>query len=81
MTACASDCEPHESTGNDVNPIIDDIVLSIKETSTQREESQRSQGTLVIAQAQMVSGQLLDDKTVIWQVLVEGTNNVVAVSV
>ena len=50
-------------------------------TIAQRQKAQRGQCPLVIGQRQTVGGNLLDDESIVGQILVERANDVVAIGI
>ena len=76
-----TDGQPHHAAGHHVDAVVDNVVRIVQKTATQREESHRRQRPFVFAQLKPVGRQLLDQKTVNRQVVVEGVDDVIPVGV
>ena len=82
MAACATDAQPHQTSGDDVDPVIDLLgqVGSTEWVQAQREKTQRGQVAPVRA-GQKIGRQLPYDKVVVGHVVVQRPDDPVAVGV
>ena len=81
VAAGTADGQPHEAAGHDVDAVVNDVVRIVEKPPTQREKTHRGQRPFVGAQVQLVGSHLLNDKTVVRQVGIEGVDHIVAVGV
>ena len=81
VAAGAGDAQAHQAAGDDVDPVVDDLVLVVEEPAADGQEAERGEGPLVVAQGEAVGGDLLDDEAVVRLVLVERPDDVVAIGV
>ena len=79
VAAGAGDRQAHQAAGDDVDPVVDDVVRVVHEAPAERQEAHRRQRPAVVAWAELVGGELLDHEPVVGQVLVERADDVVAV--
>src|SRR5919198_608286 len=81
VAAGTGDRQPQQPARDDVNPIVDDVRLIVQETPAEGEETQSGEGPFVFAKVQLVGGELLEDKPIKRQVVIESADDVVAVGV
>ena len=81
VAARAGDSEAHEAAGNDIDAVVDDVVLVAKKTTAEREEAHRGERRFVVAERELVGGELLHEKLVERLVVVERADDVVAIRV
>ena len=81
VAASAAHGQRLSAAHHDIDPIVDDVVRVVQESTPQRQESHCRQGSLVVAEFESIGGQLFDQKAVVGKILVERANNVVPVGV
>ena len=81
VTARARHRQPHRATRADVDAVVNDVVLVVDETATERQESQRGDWTVVVTKWQFIGGDLLNDELVIRQIFIERADDVIAIGV
>ena len=81
VTTGAGDRQAHQSAADDVDPIIDHVVDIAHEPASQSEKPQCRQGLCTVLRGETVGRDLLDQESVVRQVLIEGADDVVAVGV
>ena len=81
VAAGAGDGEAEEAAGDDVDAVVDDVVLLAEKTAAEGVEAHRGEGGLIVAERELVGGELFDDEAVEGEIGVEGADDVVAVGV
>ena len=81
VTAGAGDGEAEDTAGHDVDAVVDDVVLITEEAAAEGEETHRGECGFVVAERELVGGELLMNEAVEGEVGVEGADDVVAVGV
>ena len=73
--------EAHQPFRHDINAVVEDVVEVPHETLADGEETERGElGYFRLRLGETVGGDLFDDELVVRQILVEGVNDVVAIS-
>ena len=80
MATSAGHGQTHQSTRDNIDLIVHDVML-IAIPHSDRQEAQSCKLRIVRRKIELVSRQLLDDKLIIRNVVVEGFDNVVAIRV
>ena len=81
VAAGTGDGQPHQAAGDDVDPVVQDVVYVPHVVRAEGEKPHRRQRPLVFAKLQLVRRQLLHDEAVKGAILVERADNVIAVGV
>ena len=81
VAAGAGDGEAEDTAGHDVDAVVDDVVLITEEAAAEGEETHRGESGFVVAEGELVGGELLVNEAVEGEVGVEGADDVVAVGV
>ena len=79
VTAGANHRQPHQATGHHVDPVIDLLLGAPQKAWPHREKTQRCQRRIVSLQAQQIRCDLFADKLTVGLVVIEGTDDIVAV--
>ncbi len=77
----AGDGEAHKASSDDVDAVVDDVVDSVGEASADGEEAHCGEGAFIGGEFEFVGGELFEDELVIREIIVEGTDDVVAIGV
>ena len=75
---CAAYGQRQEPPRNDINPVIDRVVV-VHELAATGQEPQTSEDSFVLAQVELIGGKLLEQKLVVRQIVIERTNDVIAI--
>ena len=81
MAASTGDGQAQQSTGDDVDPVVDDLVLIEQEAPADGQETQSGQRPVVAAARELIGRDLLDEELVVTEVGVERGDHVIAVGV
>src|SRR3954465_14834709 len=81
MTASAGRGHRHCAFANDIDAIVDNVVRISIETISQGEKPKRGERSLIVAERQLVSRNLLQDKSIVRKIFIERANDVIAIGV
>ena len=81
VTTRARHGEAHQAAGDDVNPVINDFILPIQKTPTQSQKPHGRQRPFIFTQFKVIGSQLLNDKLIERQILIERAHYIIAVGV
>src|SRR5882672_9182131 len=79
MATCAGYRQPQCAAADHIYAVIDYVILVIEEPATERQESKSGEGAFVLAERQFVRRDLFNNELVIRLVLIERTDDIIAI--
>ena len=81
VASCATYSQPHQTSCHDVHLVVPSVVRVAVEKPAEGKESQSSHTPRFFCRSNFVCGDLIGNKTIIRNILVEGPYHVVAIGV